>query len=285
MKVEKNASPITINHYIRDVKQFHDFLKREVIDNLNEINHLNIRLFLTELYDGELSRRSVSRKISSLRSYFNFLELEGTVKQNPFKFVSMPKMKKNIPEFFYEEELVKLFEVEDLTTHLGQRNQAILEVLYATGMRVNELVKLKLSDVDFSLNTVLVFGKGSKERYIPFGSFASHSLNQYINDGRNQLLNKADHTEYVFLNHRGQPLTDRGVRYVLNEMIKRASLSSTIHPHKLRHTFATHLLNEGADLRTVQDMLGHENLSSTQVYTHVTSDYLQKIYKNAHPRS
>nr|WP_091772071.1 tyrosine recombinase XerC [Piscibacillus halophilus] len=286
LKIEKNASPLTVKHYIDDVNQFLVFLDHEVIHEFEQVTHTTIRVFLTELYKQNLSRRSVSRKLSSLRTFYNFLEHEGIVTHNPFQQVTMPKSQKKLPEFFYEEELVKLFEVEDLRTPIGQRNQAILEVFYATGIRVSELVKIQKNDIDFSINTILIHGKGNKERYVPFGSFAQHALETFLNEGRQELLKKSnDATDKVFLNNRGKPITERGVRYVLNEMIKRASLTSTIHPHKLRHTFATHLLNEGADLRTVQEMLGHESLSSTQVYTHVTKDYLQKVYKNAHPRS
>ncbi|RPF56005.1 tyrosine recombinase XerC [Aquisalibacillus elongatus] len=286
LTIEKNASPLTIDQYIQDIQQFHDFLNKEQIHEVSDVHHTNIRVFLTELYQMNLSRRSVSRKISSLRSYFNFMEREELISYNPFQYVTMPKVNHKIPEFFYEDELVKLFESEDLTTPLGQRNQALLELLYATGIRVSELIKLNSADIDFTVNTILVHGKGNKERYVPFGSFAQHALETYLKDGREQLSRQnEDYIDDVFLNHRGQPLTDRGVRYILNQMLKRASLTSSIHPHKLRHTFATHLLNEGADMRTVQELLGHESLSSTQVYTHVTKDYLQKVYNNAHPRS
>ncbi|MGP4072259.1 tyrosine recombinase XerC [Piscibacillus sp. B03] len=286
LKVEKNASPLTIKSYIDDIKQFYLFLNKELVNHVEDVRYSHIRIYLTDLYKQELTRRTVSRKLSSLRSYYRYLEQEGVVTSNPFNHVVMPKAQKNLPEFFYEEELVKLFEVEDLRTPIGQRNQAIIELFYATGIRVGELVKIHKNDIDFSINTILIHGKGNKERYVPFGSFAQHALIMYLDDGRKDLLAKnSDDTDNVFLNNRGKPLTERGVRYILNEMIKRASLTSTIHPHKLRHTFATHLLNEGADLRTVQEMLGHESLSSTQVYTHVTKDYLQNVYKNAHPRS
>ncbi|WP_377327909.1 tyrosine recombinase XerC [Piscibacillus salipiscarius] len=286
LKVEKNASPLTIKSYTDDINQFYTFLSKEAIQHLEDVTHTIIRIYLTDLYNRQLSRRSVSRKLSSLRSYYHYLEQEGVVSHNPFKQVTMPKAQKHLPEFFYEEELVKLFEVEDLRTPLGQRNQALLELFYATGVRVGEIVKIHKNDIDFHISTILIHGKGNKERYVPFGSFAEHALKTYLREGREQLLsNSNEDYNSVFLNNRGQPLSGRGVRYILNKMIERASLTSTIHPHKLRHTFATHLLNEGADLRTVQEMLGHESLSSTQVYTHVTKDYLQNVYKNAHPRS
>jgi len=286
LKVEKNASLHTIKNYLADIEQFHSFIEKEMINVFSEVNHQAIRLYLTELFEKGLSRRSVSRKLSSMRAFFKFLEREHYIESNPFHQISLPKMQKTIPDFFYKEELEKLFEVEKLDTPLSVRNQAIIELFYATGIRVSELVQLKVSDIDFNVGTLLVIGKGNKERYVPFGMYAEDALNNYLKHSRKELLMKSDEqTDILFLNHLGKPLTTRGIRHILNEMIKKAALTSAIHPHKLRHTFATHLLNEGADMRSVQEMLGHENLSSTQIYTHVTKDYLQTIYKNAHPRA
>jgi len=286
LKVEKNASLHTIKNYLADIEQFHSFIEKEMINAFSEVNHQAIRLYLTELFEKGLSRRSVSRKLSSMRAFFKFLEREHYIESNPFHQISLPKMQKTIPDFFYKEELEKLFEVEKLDTPLSVRNQAIIELFYATGIRVSELVQLKVSDIDFNVGTLLVIGKGNKERYVPFGMYAEDALNNYLKHSRKELLMKSDEqTDILFLNHLGKPLTTRGIRHILNEMIKKAALTSAIHPHKLRHTFATHLLNEGADMRSVQEMLGHENLSSTQIYTHVTKDYLQTIYKNAHPRA
>lgn len=221
-----------------------------------------------------------------MRSFYLYLEREGIVENNPFSHVTLPKQKRTIPIFFYKEELEELFDVCDLSTPLGQRNQAILEVLYGTGIRVSECQSLRIDNVDFVLNTVLVLGKGNKERYIPFGQHAKDALETYINDGRRKLLEKSNgETDYVFLNARGTPLTARGIRYVLDKVVQEASLTLDIHPHKLRHTFATHILNEGADLRTVQELLGHENLSTTQIYTHVTKDHLRSVYMASHPRA
>ncbi|WP_411955440.1 tyrosine recombinase XerC [Alkalibacillus sp. S2W] len=284
--VERHASSYTVDQYMTDLDQFSRFITKEQIDGFSEIKQSDLRIYLTELYEEGLSRVSVSRKLSSLRSFYTFLEKEGFVSVNPIEYVSSPKRDRKIPQFFYEEELAKLFETEDVSTPLGQRNQAIVEMLYATGVRVSELVQMKQDNFDFSLKTVLVQGKGKKQRYVPFGAYAEDALVTYLHDGRIELADKANETsDYVFLNHRGDPLTDEGVRYILNEMMKRAAITSTIHPHKLRHTFATHLLNQGADMRSVQELLGHESLSSTQIYTHVTKDYLQNIYNNAHPRA
>src|SRR5699024_8202277 len=197
-----------------------------------------------------------------------------------------PKQTRKIPSFFYQEEVEKLFEISNLDDPLGQRNQAIIEILYGTGIRVSECQSLRLNDIDFFIGTILVHGKGNKERYVPFGQYAKTALDTYINDGRNKLLNKGNNqTDILFLNARGAPLTTRGIRYILDKLVKDAALTLEIHPHKLRHTFATHMLNEGADLRTVQELLGHENLSTTQIYTHVTKDRLRSVYMKSHPRA
>lgn len=286
MLVEKNTSPLTIQYYLTDIKQFEQFLMAESIDAINRITHVEIRLYLTRLYREKLAKKSVSRKLSGLRSFFNYLEKEDVIEKNPFLYVSMPKLDKKIPQFFYDEEMQQLFAAEDGMTPISQRNRAILELLYATGIRVTELVGIKIEDVDFTAGLLLVFGKGRKQRYVPFGSFAEMELKKYINDSRPKLQNKSEgKNNTLFLNHHGKPITDRGIRYILNRMLEKAALTLKIHPHKLRHSFATHLLNQGADMRSVQELLGHESLSSTQVYTHVTKDYLKKIYDNAHPRA
>ncbi|GAB3067400.1 tyrosine recombinase XerC [Virgibacillus ainsalahensis] len=286
LQIEKNASPYTVKYYLNDLKTFFTFLKEEDIKDLDMIDHRVVRLFLTRLYDRQLSRRSVSRKISSLRSFYKLLEREQLVDANPFIHIALPNTSKPIPGFLYMEELEQLFEVNDLTEPMGQRNQALLETLYATGIRVSECQGLTLSDVDFSIGTILVKGKGRKERYIPFGSFASAALDRYIKDGRDKLLKKTKNpSDFIFLNARGNPLTTRGIRMILNKIVEKAALTVHVHPHKLRHTFATHMLNEGADLRTVQELLGHENLSSTQIYTHVTKSHLRDVYMSSHPRA
>ena len=286
LQIEKNASSHTINSYTKDIDDFCRFLNKEGVSSFNDVTQPVVRVYLTALYEQKLSRISVSRKISSLRSFFRFLEREQQIENNPFVQLVMPKAEKKIPGFLYSEELEKLFSVCDLTTPIGQRNQAILEVLYGTGIRVSECEKLTVSDIDFSICTLLIRGKGRKERYVPFGSFAEAALKTYINEGRTYLLNKFQRkTDSLFLNARGNPITSRGIRVVLDKLVKEASLTIRVHPHKLRHTFATHMLNEGADLRTVQELLGHENLSTTQMYTHVTKDHLQRVYMNTHPRA
>ncbi|RDW17845.1 tyrosine recombinase XerC [Oceanobacillus chungangensis] len=286
LQIEKNASPYTVKCYQNDLDSFLGFLNQEGIHQLNDVNHQVVRLFLTNLYDRKLSRRSVSRKISSLRSFFKFIEREKQVETNPFIQITLPKTTKPIPGFLYMEELEKLFEVSDMTEPLGQRNQAILETLYGTGIRVSECQGIKLGDIDFSIGTIFIKGKGRKERYVPFGRYAEIALETYIQEGRQKLLEKSNiETDTLFLNARGKILTARGIRLILNKMVENAALTVHVHPHKLRHTFATHLLNEGADLRTVQELLGHDNLSSTQIYTHVTKDHLRDVYMKSHPRA
>ena len=202
----------------------------------------------------------------------------------PFRSLYHPKKEERLPNFFYEEELEVLFEKNQGTDLKSIRNLAILELLYATGIRVSELVAIELSQIDFSYNIIRVMGKGRKERIVPFGSYAEDALLLYMNDVRPKLMKTKQHQAF-FVNMRGGELTDRGVRHILKEMIEAASMHMKIYPHMLRHTFATHLLNNGADLRTVQELLGHAHLSSTQVYTHVTKEALRKTYMNAHPRA
>jgi integrase/recombinase XerC len=286
LQIERNYSTYTIVYYNQDIEDFIEFLRQQSIDKITMTTYADVRLYLTELYKQKLARKSVARKISSLRSFFKFLMRERVAKDNPFVLVTLPKKETRIPQFLYEDELQKLFHVSDTTMPLGQRNQAILELLYATGIRVSECCKLQLSDIDFTIGTILVHGKGKKQRYVPFGSFASDALESYISNGREILLKQsATQTTSLFLNFRGGVLTARGVRLILNDLIKKSSMSIHISPHVLRHTFATHMLNEGADLRTVQELLGHSHLSSTQIYTHVTKDRLKNIYMTHHPRA
>ncbi len=286
LQIEKNASPLTVRHYGDDITAFFVFMESESINSLEEVDYSVIRVYLTKLFEENMARKSMARKISSLRSFYRFLEREELMKHNPFINVRLPKSEQRIPEFFYEEELNQLFSVSDCSTPLGQRNQAILELLYGTGIRVSECVQLEESHIDFSLSTLLVYGKGRKERYVPFGQFAEKALRNYLNHARPQLLKKQSQpVQKLFVNAKGGPLTARGVRLILDKMVKKAALTVDIHPHKLRHSFATHLLNAGADLRSVQELLGHEHLSSTQIYTHVTKDRLRQVYMNSHPRA
>ncbi len=285
LQIEKNYSQYTIEHYQHDISDFFMFMSEQAISDLTKVEYQDVRIYLTNLFERKMSRKSVARKISSLRSFLKFLLREEIVAENPFALVSIPKAQKKLPEFFYEEEMKQLFDACESSTPLGQRNKALLELLYATGIRVSECSQIRLKDLDMHLSTVLVRGKGSKERYVPFGSFAQDAIDTYINHGRKELLANGNMQENLFLNARGGPLTARGIRTILDRIIEKSSLTGKIHPHMLRHTFATHLMANGADMRTVQELLGHAFLSSTQVYTHVTNEYLKKTYMAHHPRA
>ncbi|WP_243386845.1 tyrosine recombinase XerC [Bacillus kexueae] len=288
LQIEKNYSQYTIVNYVHDIEEFQSFLMEEGIHGLGDVAYRDIRIYLTKLHDKNFSRKSISRKVSSLRTFYKFLLREKFVTENPFSLVTLPKKELKVPDVLYYEELDQLFSVTDTNNPLGQRDQALLELFYATGIRVSECCQITLSDLDINVGTILVHGKGNKQRYVPFGQYASSAIKQYLNDGRQKLLSKlppAEQHTSLFVNHRGKPLTPRGVRYILNELIKKAALTIHVSPHTFRHTFATHLLNEGADMRSVQELLGHEHLSSTQVYTHVSKEHLQKIYRSHHPRA
>lgn len=285
LQIEKNYSKYTIEHYHHDISEFIMFMTEQSISTFSDVQYLDARLYLTKLFEKKLSRKTIARKISCLRSFYKFLLREEIIIDNPFSLVSIPKVEKRLPEFFYEEEMNQLFESCEIDSPIGQRNKALLEMLYATGIRVSECSQIRLSDLDFTVSTVLVNGKGNKERYVPFGNYAQEALQLYIRDGRQKLINQNTKHDFLFVNFRGGCLTDRGIRTVLDSIIEKSSLNSKIHPHMLRHTFATHLLNKGADMRSVQELLGHAFLSSTQVYTHVTKDYLRQTYLKTHPRA
>lgn len=284
VQLEKNFSLHTVREYESDIRQFLAFLKIEGIEDLHDVEYIHARLYVTKLYDEKKARTSISRKISSIRSFFRFLNREFELDDAPFRSLYHPKKEERLPSFFYEEELARLFEANAGEDIKALRNMALLELLYATGMRVSECTSLELSHIDFHYSILRVMGKGRKERIIPFGEFAHQALTKYIDEARPRLMKKTDH-QFVFVNMRGGELTPRGVRHILSEMIEAASLHTKIYPHMLRHTFATHLLNNGADMRTVQELLGHAHLSSTQVYTHVTKEHLRNTYMNAHPRA
>ncbi|KAB7708042.1 tyrosine recombinase XerC [Bacillus aerolatus] len=285
LQIEKHYSNYTIQFYHYDIEEFFKFTSEQSLKKLDDIQYFDVRLYLTTLHEKQMSRSTIARRISSLRSFFRFLARENVITVNPFSLVQQPKGAKKLPSFFYEEEMEELFAVCEGEEPLKIRNKAMLELLYATGIRVSECTGIELKHIDFDLSVLLVKGKGNKERYVPFGSFAHEAIERYIATARNFLMKSADNHTILFVNHRGSPLTPRGIRHILTKLIEEASLTRKIHPHMLRHTFATHLLNNGADLRTVQELLGHEHLSSTQVYTHVTKEHLRKTYLTHHPRA
>ncbi|MEG1504270.1 MAG: tyrosine recombinase XerC [Enterococcus sp.] len=286
LMTERGYSEKTKDAYQRDLNDFTQFLKESGEDSLLAVDHLDVRVYLAFLNDKKYSRNTISRKIASLRSFYQYLLKHGQLEENPFSYVHLKKKQARLPRFFYEKEIQVLFESVDGDQPLDQRNRALLEVLYGSGLRVSECANLTLSVIDFDNSVMLIHGKGNKDRYVPLGSYAADAIQEYQQTGRQQLMARyrKEH-DYLFINHHGDQITATGIEYVLNQIIKKSSLSSDIHPHMLRHTFATHLLNNGADLRTVQELLGHANLSTTQIYTHVTKESLQKSYRSFHPRA
>ncbi|MGB6406573.1 MAG: tyrosine recombinase XerC [Planococcus donghaensis] len=284
IQLEKNYSEHTVHHYEHDLADFFLFLNAEGVPDIREVEYIHARNYVTKLYDAKLSRTTVSRKISAIRSFFRYANREYGLDEAAFRTLYHPKKEERLPQFFYEEELAQLFKSVLGDDKLSIRNTALLELLYATGMRVSECVSIRLTDLDQTMQIVKVMGKGRKERYIPYGQFAQDALEHYLEDARPKLMKKQDH-DYLFVNSRGEAVTDRGIRHILSECMKKASVNSSIYPHMIRHTFATHLINNGADIRTVQELLGHSHLSSTQVYTHVTKEHLRNTYLNSHPRA
>lgn len=284
LKIEKNHSIYTVQNYVQDITIFLEYMKQKGITKVSCIDYDAIRSYLSYLYTRGLSKNSVSRNLSALRTFFKWLLREGDIDGNPMELVASPKKDKKLPTYLNYEDIEKLLQIPDISTPLGKRDSAILEMLYSTGIRVGELISIRRSNIHFNQQMITVFGKGSKERNVLFGDVLASKLKLYIEDGRQQLL-KDKRSDVLFLNHHGDPLTERGIEDILNRIIKKGDLDFSIHPHMLRHTFATHMLDNGADLKVVQELLGHENLSTTQIYTHVSNDRLRRVYLSAHPRA
>lgn len=312
LKVERNASPRTIENYQKDLFRGLDFFaaylkKADHAVQPGDIDHRVFRLYLGQLQEQGLARTTIARHLAAWRSLYRYLKRENIIDDNPAARVVSPKLKKGLPSFLYENEIGLLLEAPDLTNPLGVRDRALLETLYAAGLRITELVSLDLADLDLGSGYVRVMGKRAKERLAPIGSEAVTALRRYLAGARQRLLANASpaknksrgksesastvkigpigFTGAVFLNRWGGRLTGRGIRKIINKYVEQVSLEKKVSPHTLRHSFATHLLNAGADLRTVQELLGHTSLSSTQVYTHVTGERLKKVYRSAHPRA
>ena len=283
LKYQKNYSNYTINSYKTDILEFLDYLEREGLNYL-DIVYSDIRFYLMYLKEEKKdTNASIDRKLSALRGFYKYMANENIIKSNIFSLVNGPKKDKKLPRYFEYNELEELFNVCDTSTSLGQRDLLILEMLYATGVRVGELVNIKVDDINKSERKIIILGKGNKERIVEYGDYCEDILNLYLKDGYKE-LNK-DNSEYLLLNKNGGVLTERGVRYLLDKIIKNTSINKNISPHMIRHSFATHLLNEGCDLLTVQKLLGHESISATQVYTHVSTDRLKEVYYNSFPRA
>ena len=283
LKYQKNYSDYTILNYRNDILEYFQYLDRENLLFI-EVVYSDIRFYLIYLKEEKKDvNTSINRKLSSLRSFYKYLVNEEIVKNNVFSLLSGPKRNRKLPRYFEYNELEELFLTPDKRTPVGQRDLLLLEMLYATGVRVGELIHIKVSDIDLHDKTILILGKGNKERIVTYGEYCEEILKIYLKDGR-IILNK-DNSDFLFLNQNGGNLTERGVRYILTKLIQKTSLHKKISPHMIRHSFATHLLNEGCDLLTVQKLLGHESIKATQIYTHVTTDRLKEVYYHSFPRA
>ncbi|MDD9138796.1 tyrosine recombinase XerC [Fructobacillus sp. CRL 2054] len=291
LNAERGYSALTVQAYSKDIQAFVDYLRDNGgFTTFQSVQPLDVRVYLASLYDEVLARTTIARKVSSLKNFYAYLVKEGLAEDNPFEGVALRKHQAHLPEFLYDNELQALFKVAyDKVDHPQyRRDAALLEFLFATGVRVSELSGMHLDQLDLNNQLVLVHGKGNKDRYVPFGSYAKKALQDYLENDRPELLaknKKVDKPEEVFLNQHGGALTSAGVTYILQQLMNKTSLTGKIHPHMLRHTFATALLNRGADMRTVQELLGHANLSTTQIYTHVSKAMLQSSYQNYFPRA
>lgn len=290
LKVGNHYSAHTLESYGLDLRQFLQFLEGEGINSPEVVNHLLLRRYLAYLKQKALARSSIARKIACVRTFFKFLCKQGYLSENPLLELVSPRREKRLPEFMYPKEINALLTMPDLSTELGIRDQAILELLYSSGLRLSEVVNLKLEDLDLSRCYLRVMGKGSKERVVPLGGVANRILVRYLKEVRPNLLKKADPNfkseNNVFLNYQGTRLSGRSIqRLVVKYLKKLGHLKKKITPHTFRHTFATHLLENGADLRVVQELLGHVDLSTTQIYTHLTKERIRAVYLKNHPRA
>ncbi len=272
LKYEKNYSEHTIINYKNDLENFSSFAP-----NILKNDYQIIRSYLKYLHEKKYTNKTVSRHISTLKSFYKYLLSKELIEKNPLKLITLPKVEKKLPTYMNYEDLEKLLDIEIKTT-LDLRNRLILELLYATGIRVSELVNIKLTDINLEEKSIIVLGKGQKQRYVYFGKKSHELIVKYLTE-RNST------TEYLLVNKNYTKLTDRGVRLIIENIVKKSCLKLNITPHTFRHTFATHLLNEGADLKIVQELLGHSDITTTGIYTHVSNERLRKVYLNSHPRA
>jgi integrase/recombinase XerC len=295
LRYERNLSEHTLRNYASDLEQFLDYLAPSDIKSgrrnelqLAEIDHITIREWLALLHSAQKKKTSVARKLAALRTFFQFMVREGKLESNPAKLVSTPRLEKKLPQHLSIEDTIRFIETPDADTDLGKRDRAILELMYATGVRVSELTKLNLGDIDFHLKLIRVTGKRRKQRIVPFGEPAAVGLKDYLTVRDRFLMNapvsKRD-LEAVFLNYQGTRITTRSVGRMVEKYIRVCAGMHDISPHALRHSFATHLLDSGADLRDIQELLGHARLSTTQIYTHVSMEKLVEVYDKAHPKA
>jgi len=276
--IDKGYSNNTIESYKRDLLTFLEYNKNK---NINNISSNDLKQYIKYLNNKNLNDKTISRHISCLKSFYKFLVIENKIKDNISEVLFIPKTKKSLPNTLTEEDIFKILDIK-LTDNYSYRNKAMIELMYATGLRVSELINLKLQDIDLINEVVRVFGKGSKERIIPIGEMAVISLKEYISKYRSLMLKKYNN-DYLFLNNHGNNMTRQGFFKIIKGIAKEKGINMEISPHTIRHSFASHLLKYGADLRTIQELLGHSDISTTQVYTHITNEELKQNYKDFHP--
>ena len=283
LKMQKNYSDKTTLNYELDLEEYSNFLdiNKYKYDDMDYKKCMNYLIFLDE---KKLKKTSISRRLSSLRYFYKYLVLNDYCKSNPFMLISSPKKEKRIPKFINYEGIDEIFNIPNIKTPVGQRERVILEILYGAGVRVSELVNIKIKDIDFNNKTILIYGKGSKERIVSYGNMAKEALDIYLKDGRNILLNNIN-SDYLIVGKEKERLTTRRIEQIIDDLIKNTSIKMNITPHMFRHTFATHLLDNGCNLIAVQELLGHESLSSTEIYTHVSNEHLREVYMKCHPRN
>jgi integrase/recombinase XerC len=280
LQAERNASRYTVRSYTNDLMEFFDFVRGKDIRSLNDINKQTLRGYLAHLMEHGFAKSSIARKLSSIRSFYRYLLREELIPVSPAATTVSPKLDRHLPSFLTVEEAKRLVESPDLTRPQGLRDRALLELLYAAGVRISEVVNLDVEQVNLDTNEIRVWGKGAKERVVLIGGPAARALSAYLTQGRPELMGEKK-TGALFINRYGERLLPRRVQKILEKYAR--TIDKRVHPHMLRHTFATHLLDGGADLRVVQELLGHARLSTTQIYTHVTQSRARKIYLSAHP--
>lgn len=283
LAVERGASPNTVRAYSADLARYMEWAERSEVDPIT-LTHRQMRLYLAELDRAGYARRTIARRLSAVRSLFAYLLAEGLAPSDPSSVLAAPKIPSRLPKIIPTDALPVMLEVPDADTPTGMRDRAVLELLYATGARVSEISELRLSGLDLTQGQITVMGKGSKERIIPLHRKATAAVRAYLTSGRPRLA-KQGSDDHVFLSARGLPLSSDAIRRMFKRTAARAGVAHSLSPHAMRHTFATHLIEAGADLRTVQELLGHVALSTTQIYTHLSVKRLQDVHRNAHPRS
>ncbi len=288
IRISKSGSSKTEDAYRRDIGRFLEYLHEEKITSFEKVDKEVMMNYMTRLRSGKITKTKISntsfaRVLSSLRSFYKYLNRYENIENNPIQYFKSPKAKKSLPNFLTFEQMMNLLRSFDLDDLAQLRNRCIIETIYACGLRISEATSLKINNIHFNQQVLTVVGKGNKERMIPFYPKCGRLIEKYMNEARSQWI-KEEHG-YLFVSQSGKPITPRAVQMILKDAGERIGLSVEVHPHMLRHSFATHMLDNGADLRTVQELLGHENLSTTQIYTHVTVDRLKNVVKQSHPRS